>query len=63
MTKLPINAIEIREREIRKDEWEKLLDELDNWADELPPYSGKDMPKVLLKLKIEELRRRRMDER
>ena len=35
---------------------DKLLDILDNYADSLPPYSGKDMPKVMLKKKIAELR-------
>ena len=46
-----------RELRIRKDERDKVLDELDEYADGLPPYSGKDMPKVMLKLKIKELRR------
>ena len=37
-------------------ERERFLDKLDKWADSLPPYSGKDIPKVMLKGKIEEFR-------
>jgi hypothetical protein len=50
-------SLQDRESAIRKDERDKILDILDAYADGLPPYSGKDMPKVMLKLKIKELRR------
>lgn len=41
----------------KKDGVKNMLDELDIWADSLPPYFGKDMPKNMLKRKIEEFRR------
>jgi hypothetical protein len=40
----------------KKDGVKDMLDELDDYADSLPPYSGKNMPKVMLKKKISELR-------